>query len=389
MDLRDSLLFDYSLGVATKLRDATGFARYNTLARAAVALKICEKRNEEYMRVLYVALTRARERLYVTAKTKSTLDKLMAAAKLRSAYPSVHTVGTAKSFLDWVLPAVGTGGSGCYEFLLASREAQDGLPIEEKRKTERELDIDKVKSIGKEIREKLDFVYKYADLPKIPAKLSVSRLYPDLLEAEVSEADTRIPEMKRTPEFISGSISALAAERGTATHVFMQFCDFDLLSSHGVCEELARLVDKHFISDEVAKLVNIKQLEMFAKSEFFARMKRAKTLRREFRFNLEFDAEMFAESEEIKKKLEGEKVLVQGVIDCFFEEENGDIILCDYKTDYLTFEELSNMELAKKKLAERHGEQLGYYRKAILEMCGREVAHTYIYSLPLGDVIEL
>ncbi len=389
MDLRDSLQFDYSLGVAMKLRDSTGFARYNTLARHAVSLKISEKRTEEYMRVLYVALTRARERLYVTAKLKSDLDKVMNSSYARSHYPSAYTLGSAKCFLDWILPAVGTKGAECFTFDLynnlienadCSRTADLDTPV---------IDPERAKKIEAEIREKLDFVYPYSDMPKIPAKLSVSRLYPDLLDDEGTDAEQVIPEMKTSPEFISGSFSGKAAERGTATHVFMQFCDFDRLERTGVREEIARLVEKRFISRDVAELINVKQVERFASGDFLARMKRAKNIWREFRFNIELDADMFTLDPAAKEKLAGEKVLVQGVIDCFFEEENGDIILCDYKTDYLTSEEIADKTLARAKLAERHSGQLSYYKKAVLKMCGKEPAHTYIYSLPLGDVIEL
>lgn len=388
-DLRENLLFDYSLGVATRLRDETGYARYNTLARKAIELKIAEKRDEEYMRVLYVALTRARERLYVTAKTSRDFEKLFASIRLQRAYPCAYTVGSAKSFADWLLPAVGQNGTENCDFFAVASEYKGPLVIEEKEEARPASDAERVKKIGEKIRKKLDFVYPGSDRPKIPAKLSVSRLYPDLLESDVSEMNEEKIELKLSPKFISGGFSARAADRGTATHVFMQFCDFDFLLSHGVREELARLEEKRFISHEIAELVNIGQLEKFAASGFLARMRRAKRIWREFRFNIDLPASMFAVEEETKKKLASESVLVQGVIDCFFEEENGDIILCDYKTDHLTPEELSDRSLAKKKLSYAHGDQLRYYREALFRIFGKDVAHTYIYSLPLGDAVEI
>ena len=388
MDLNSGLLFDYSLGVAMRLRDATGFARYSTLCRDAISKRIWEKQNEELMRSLYVALTRARERLYVSATLRSDIGKIEFKQKLYSKYPCKHFVNSASSYLDWILGAIGMESGERYDVSIISSVESNSVVVTEDKETAvcSAEDIERAKA---KISKKLSFKYKLADLPQIPAKMSVSRLYPELLDPEASEILEGIPEMKSAPAFVSGSFAESAAEKGTATHVFMQFCDFALLEKNGAKEEISRLVEKRFISKGIAELVNVYQIEKFIKSEFFKRIKVAKKVWREFRFNLDLPAHMFASNEEAKQKLIDQSVLVQGVIDCFFEEDNGDIILCDYKTDFLDRNELEDREKAKAKLVSRHGEQLGYYKKAIELICGSAPAHTYIYSLPLGDVIEL
>ena len=114
----------------------------------------------------------------------------------------------------------------------------------------------------------------------------------------------------------------------------------------------------------------------------------AERLWREFRFNLRLDAASFTENKEKAEELEGETLLVQGVIDGFFLEEDN-IVLFDYKTDYVTDYEISHPELAEKKLCERHAQQLYYYKLALEEMFEREVRDVYIYSLPLGREVRV
>jgi len=96
----------------------------------------------------------------------------------------------------------------------------------------------------------------------------------------------------------------------------------------------------------------------------------------------------FMEEEKVDL-LREEKIAVQGVIDLFFREKNGNIVLVDYKTDFLTAEELKVSALAEEKLKERHAEQLLYYKKAIEQILGKSPSETLIYSLPLGKTIRI
>ena len=118
-------------------------------------------------------------------------------------------------------------------------------------------------------------------------------------------------------------------------------------------------------------------------------MENAKNLYREFRFNTRLPAELFTEKEENKRLYEGHTVLVQGVIDCLIENDDGSFRLVDYKTDRLTEEELANEAMAQKKLSEKHSQQLHYYSLAVEKIFGKKPTRVEVYSLPLGKTLEV
>ena len=181
----------------------------------------------------------------------------------------------------------------------------------------------------------------------------------------------------------------LAAKRGTATHIFMQFCDFDLTEKNGVDAEIERLLSMGFLRSEDAELIIRDEAEEFFRSDIYKKLKTAKKIWREKRFNLRLPAGEFTENEEERKMYSGEEILVQGVIDCFFIDADGKLILLDYKTDRLSAYEKRNRAAAEKKLSERHSRQLGYYARALGDMFGEPPAHVYVYSLSLGDTVEV
>ena len=166
----------------------------------------------------------------------------------------------------------------------------------------------------------------------------------------------------------------------------MQFFDFENAAANGAAAELDRLTEKCFLTDEDAALVNLEEVETFLSSKLFAKMRAADKIYREQRFNLNLDAADFAEDVRLKAELSGETVLVQGVIDCFFYDANGDIILVDYKTDRVS---RTDRTAAYEKLRNAHSQQLGYYARAICEICGKPPKETLIYSLCLGETVEI
>jgi ATP-dependent helicase/nuclease subunit A len=191
------------------------------------------------------------------------------------------------------------------------------------------------------------------------------------------------------PAFASDKKVSDSAERGTATHVFLQFCDFQRCKTRGIENELAYLVEARFISKHLAGLVDKRQLEAFFNSDFFSELSRARWIYREQRFNILLPASLFTEKPELAAELRDEELLVQGVVDLFFEDEQGRLILCDYKTDYLTQKELSDPELAAAKLCERYKTQLSYSASALARICGRRPDRVVIYSTPLGGTVDV
>ncbi|MBE6662144.1 MAG: hypothetical protein E7606_02540 [Ruminococcaceae bacterium] len=388
---RDNIQFEASLGLGVLLRDSTGFAYTDTPVRRAIIEKRLIVEREEEMRVLYVAMTRARERLYLTADIASP-ERLENKIRSYVEFGRAYGIYASSSYLEWMFSALRLGGNtDCYrieriytDFVSVPKETEKepiSLPAP---KTEDE-------TLTALFEKRFSFVYPYAHVSSLPAKLSVSSLYPALLdESETQEID---PSMLKDafvyPEGLLPTDRASGAEKGTATHTFLQFCDFDRVLAHGVREELARLQTQKFIDERTASLCNVKQLEAFFASDLLARIQNADEVWREQRFNIFLPASEFTQVEEKVDLLREEKIAVQGVIDLFFREKNGNIVLVDYKTDFLTAEELKVSALAEEKLKERHAEQLLYYKKAIEQILGKSPSETLIYSLPLGKTIRI
>ena len=383
---RDSLTFDPQLGFAFWLRDESGFGKIASPFKRAIEAQNEEIDQEGVMRVLYVALTRARERLYLTAAV-SNPDKVWENAENLALFSNPYSILNAKSYLKWIAAAL---HGACTDDVLEIVEADKihSLPTPVSQETScGKAEVLPNESLKEMLSERFRFVYPYEHISDLPAKLSVSRLYPTVLDEE--EELSLLDDTFLLPESLISTEKATAAERGTATHTFLQFCNLEFAQKYGVREELARLVDHRLLDQKMADIVNVKQLEKFFKSDLFTRICAAKKVWREQRFNILLPASDFTAEEEKKALLADETIAVQGVIDLFFEEQNGEIILVDYKTDYLTENEMRDPTLAMKKLAERHSEQVAYYAKAIEQMCGKAPAERLIYSLPLGDTLAL
>jgi ATP-dependent helicase/nuclease subunit A len=280
-------------------------------------------------------------------------------------------------------------------------EKEELAPVEEKTEEELLIDEEKTERAKEILLKRFAFEYPDAHLSNMPAKLSVSKLYPEILNdeeeaplaelvrAEDGEDERGERERKSVlPRFLAGE-EADSAAMGTATHLFMQFADFSRLKERGAREELSRLVSLGFISEGDAKIAFIDELDSFASSEFLTEILACHGVRREFRFNTYLDASLFTTDEEKKKKLSEKSLLVQGVIDCILEYGDGSYSIIDYKTDRLTPFEIENEWAAKKKLSVRHREQLKYYAYACEKMYGRPPKATRIYSLPLGKAIDI
>ncbi len=391
-DLSDSLIFEYSSGIAMKLPDGTGFGIMDTPMRNAVGARILEKQLEEEMRILYVALTRARERLYVTANVKDSGEDLLEIAAKRKAYSSKYTVTHTFSFLEWILTALsGKDNSDiCQLYFIEADKIPE--PSAKRLAVLLESKLGDDKGYGNELSEKLRFKYKYSELSRIPAKLSVSRLSPDVLD----EGDTaqRLFEDRRsvsTPAiFLSEKKEKVSpSERGTATHLFLQFCDFENLAKNGAAEELARLIEKRFLPQNAADTVFLEELQRFTESRLFARILKAKRVIREQRFNLLMSPSQFSRDEEFIRSVGDELMAVQGVIDLLLIDTDGNISLLDYKTDRLSKKELESEEELRKKMTALHSEQLSYYKLAVERIFGSPLSSAEIYSTQAAKTVSI
>lgn len=417
-DMRSNIVIDRDFGVSMMLRDSTGFTRYNTPIRQAASMNIDRKQTDEEMRILYVALTRAKKLLYVTAAIPEP-EKLISECENAAGNLGVYLFQKQQCYIKWILTALASerngGNNSSYVIKTISPSAESKSINNSEvdyRNTAAKIDCRKIEEYKKLFKKRFDFSYGYDAATKLPAKLSVSKLYPEVLDDEensaelslfnggeiygnevdsgikYSESDLVKPAFLLSDNSVAGVTSA---ERGTATHVFMQFCDFGYVEENGIEAELERQKDNGFITARMAEIVYMGQIKRFFDSALYKKIRRAELrgeLYREFRFNVKLQAAEFTSQVEQKKKLENETILVQGIIDCIFKSSEGYNIV-DYKTDYMPHETDADIKESEKALAERHCRQLEYYCAACEKITGEKPARIYLYSFCIGKSIEL
>ena len=386
-NLRDadtSPIYSADGGFGLRLRDASGFCLYDNLVRKSVSLAVRDRGKEEELRLLYVALTRARERLYLTA-TLTDPDAAIAEAEIESRFTAPYVLREKTDFLSLALLA-SRGEHAFVETCVLRPGKRRGATAAAAATPAAALPAPDAAAL-RALSARLSFRYPHAARTKIPAKVAVSLLYPDILDDVLSALpidEEHLPPMKETPRFLADRQSD-AKRRGTATHLYMQFFDFAYAAENGAAAELRRLVDARFLTPEDAALVNLPEVEAFLRSPLFAAMRKAPRIFREQRFNLRLCAADFAADRALREALRDEHILVQGVIDCFFYDDKGNITLVDYKTDRLH----GSRAETEQKLRETHARQLAYYAAAVEALCGKPPARVLIYSLALGDTVAV
>lgn len=350
----------------------------------------------EELRIIYVAFTRAREYLYIVGKTrKSSFEELKASLGARANSNSIQSLLSVSSLLELVI----LSAEGAYdldtESLIPEAPETDSATEHSESVAPTPVPISKADSVlSSLITERLTYEYPRAHLTTLPEKMSISRLHPRVLDGVDKEEFDLItvenepdPTKKKSPllpEFIETNKEEESKRRGIATHTFMQFCDIEALKDKGAEAELERLVQRGFLTKEDAARVRLPEIEKFKSSDLLCMMLEAKSIYREFRFNVNLPASLFTDDAEKKKLYEGSNVLLQGVIDCIFEDAEGNLHLVDYKTDRLSREELSDVTLAEKKLRDKHSPQLSYYALAVGKIFGKAPKTISVYSLHLG-----
>ncbi len=391
-DRNSRLAFSEDFGISFRLRTPSGLAVVNNPVQKIINHYIARKNYEEELRVLYVALTRARERLFVVGK--SPLDNrenyLTKLAVLRENM-SEYAFRDLRSYQEIILTLEGSPALTPESFV----GGELSLP-EDKKSLIAPLEEGDIFPVEKEMLvERFSFVYPHNHLTVLPEKLSVSTLSPGILDGTETESVSLPAEAEEDgergilPAFVSGTLADESAKRGIATHYFMQFFNLEALEKNGAEGELKRLVKEGFISAADGERVRIREIEKFRKSRLFAEMKGAKRIFREFRFNVLLPASNFAQEEQNKAAYSDSEILVQGVIDCIIERADGSLALYDYKTDRLSKEQQENAELAAEALRSKHKTQLELYAVAVEKIFGKAPEILEVYSLPLGDTVSM
>ena len=341
--------YEEGFGMGMFLRTESGLARVKNATKNIIKDYRLRKKIEEEARVLYVILTRARERLYVVGGVKADTDSFDAEVAAAREYLSEYSVYKIPHLLGMVLEAKAFDYKLPTEFLkeppviytdkayeliengetLDDSDENESTPTEKTEVSERDVD-----GVLAQLKERFSFEYPDAHLTRLPGKLSVSRLYPTILDGsdefavkldDGEEKTEQNEEEKRAylPKFRSKEDANLSAERGIATHMLLQFCSLERLKKEGARAELNALKSGGFLSGKDAELVRIKEVEAFRNSRLIDDMMAARSIHRELRFNVKLPASDFTTDEELKQLYTDERVLVQGVIDCLYEDADG------------------------------------------------------------------
>lgn len=381
---KGDLLLHSELGVGIKIRDVKKLYAYSNFVREAIALELDRDSISEEMRILYVAMTRARENLIMLCSFKDVekeISKLTAKISSERKF-SPYLVRNVSSFADWILMCtlkhrdgeilrgnfsysdVVVGCESPWEVSLISVDQGDSLEQETSQISESNFTEDVDYEIIKEMQRRFNFRYPLKNLESIPAKISVSDFVHKNSESSLSR-----------PAFMN-DFGMTALEKGTALHMFMQFADFQK-ASDSLEKHIDFLVRKEFLTQEQALAIDKIKVKKFLENNIAKRIIESKNILREFRFNINLKASEF--TPDLDYSYDNEYVVLQGAIDCAFEE-SGEFVIVDYKTDNVT---------RLDELLERYSKQLILYKRALEECMKQKVKECIIYSFTLNKFCKV
>ncbi|MDO4265850.1 MAG: helicase-exonuclease AddAB subunit AddA [Eubacteriales bacterium] len=388
-DAREPVMIDGALGIGSDYLDLETRVRYPGLKREVIRQKQLTDSCGEELRVLYVAMTRAREKLIVTAAVRDAEKKLeknryAESFLLPSGGLAKGTLLGAGSYLDMMLMGLPEHHPSLILRVISPAElslrAAEAAAAEEQRyEALLSMDIREVPDAGfeRQLSAQISASYAWEEETKLAPKKTVSEIkagealdHADYDDGAFSEG--QYGKAAQTEEAFRAPGSG-GAQRGTAFHRVFQLLNLtDGLSAE---EELAAMTESGRLPEEEARLIDPEVLREFLKSPLAARMRDAKKrgrLYREQRFMIGLPA-----CELSKESASKELQLLQGIMDAYFENEDGTLTLVDYKTD--SFYQMTQEE-AVKELLKRYSIQLSLYRKALCQLTEKEVKETLIYS---------
>ena len=405
-DTQDQILFHNRLGIGLKQYDPEWRMSYPTLIWSGIAAQLRWEGTAEEERILYVAMTRARDQLILTGHS-SHIDHDW------QRWTSRLNPAQAKSYFDWVMPAALApfGAKADADYARPGAAWQDAVwqvriaravpagTVEEgaydgepRLEALRRGDLTGT-PVPSWLDEQLSWQYAYPQAVRTAAKFSVSevkRRYQELHSDELQdEADLSVPAaaviptalgeddaFAALPPWLAGEEAAVSgAQRGTALHKALQYITPAADQTTATLRrEIDAFVRQGLLSREEAKLVYVPVLAAFCQSDIGRRMAESPELHREYPFTV-----LLAGGDPLPETETGEQILIQGVIDCLFREDDA-WILVDYKSDRLETADA---------FRSRYAVQLTLYKRAVEQITHRPVEETYIYSLHLQQEIRL
>ena len=400
-DLNNKILLHPEIGIGVKYIDYDRQIEYDTLSKQAMKNQIMLETLSEEMRVLYVALTRAKEKLIITGY--STAEKQKELDEVIYKYDKLNHIllKKYKSYLDWIKLVYLYNQEEMKKLAtIQMYDKNEVLEMCQKKEKEQENTSTQILNkltevvIDKDEQEKIVKVLEYEYPNKIsttiPTKTSVTEIKKmkedtddknhteqsqnGLAEEIKTKMTLNVPKFLQTDE----DIKITNAEKGTLIHLCMQKLDLTkaTYTLDDVKELVAKLEAKKIITSKEAEAININKVYQFTKSKIWNEMLQAKEVQREKPFYINIPAK------EVYGKDIDEKLLVQGIIDLYYVSQNDELVLVDFKTDYV---ENRNEQI----LIDKYSTQLELYKRALESALGRKVDKVYIYSTYLEKEVQL
>lgn len=385
-DANESFIVSKDAYIGLKLRDDEKFTSYETLSYTASNIALRRSIVSEELRILYVAMTRAREKLVMVGSNiyktiyEKTGELLMSSSKGKNAPLDPAYVLKCSSYASWIF--------SCFAFHEDADELRalcgfvDPSPeksgfkfvfkhilyneVEPPATPEREALAECDEEFLKKVKEHTEFVYPYDALSGVLAKRTASSLEKTAAKREYFATEK--------PRFVEGLLSG--AQKGTAVHKFLEICDFEGANAD-VGREISRLLMSGSLKPAEAEAVDRDAVRAFFNSDIGKRLLRSKSIFREYEFSVLRDAGEIYEN--LPNNMKDEQIVLEGKLDCAFKEERGAVII-DYKTDNI-FDENTLREIYKG--------QLEVYKSAFSECEGVSVDEVYIYSFKLKKFIRI
>ena len=434
MDLNASILLHQELGFGPDLVDLEKRTIAPTLSKFAIRQKLRLETLSEEMRILYVAFTRAKEKLILTGCVRDVnkaCSKWCSSVDTKNVRLPQYDMQQASTYLDWLGSALARHESAepirlaaapcgsleliqndesCWSVKLwgigaAAVEREAAVAEENIRQWLEGSDIDSHEYSSEQLIKKLEWKYPFRTLSAVPAKLSVTELKRRFANEEQTEsASPFMQPIVARPPFMEAAKGLSAARKGTVMHFVMQHVDLERLATTirnavnkadeaaaaviaavdyalgaELKAQLASMVVHEQLTAPEAEVVNIAAIGAFFRTSLGKRMLSSSSIQRETAFNIEIKCtEIY---KELPEELYGnETMLLQGVIDCWFEAEDG-LVLLDYKTDYVP---AGRADLIR----ERYKVQLDYYTRALERITGKKVTQKYLYLFYNGELLS-
>ena len=363
-DLSGDILIHQKLGIGPEYINYDRRITYPTMAKEAIKIVLKEENLSEEMRILYVALTRAKEKLIISGVSSMEISQSLLLNKDNGANSSSKKLSptmllNCRSFLDWILLVIRHNSKDVINNVV-------DIHYHQKEEVLAETIAENIQVEEKQNELTNEIEYKYENTINIPSKLSVTQLKQNNKQNEYLRLNT-------APKFLNEDIKLSGAQIGTTIHYIIQKLENRRYSLEQIKELVIFMQNNNMITKIQADSIDINKILNFTKSEIFNRMITAKQIYKETPFYINISSNEIYEGTD-------ENILVQGIIDCYFIDKDNKLVLIDYKTDYIK----NNGE---KELIEKYKEQLELYKKALEMSLQRDIDEIYIYSTCLDKEV--